>query len=65
MYNYCNHTVGQNQIKVVFDSEYAWVVHLEGYDRISQYYFHPGDYNTDSNEEDNSSGDSEDGKVED
>jgi hypothetical protein len=46
-------------------SEYAWVVNLEGYDRISQYYFRPGDYNTDSNEEDNSSGDGEDGEVED
>jgi hypothetical protein len=65
VHNYRTHTVGQNQIKAVFDSEYARVVNLEGYDRISQYYFHPGDYNTDSNEEDNSSGDDEDGEVED
>ena len=64
VHNYCTHTVGQNQIKSVFDSEYARVVNLEGYDRISQYYFRPGDYNTDSNEEDNS-GDDEDGKEED
>jgi hypothetical protein len=66
VYNYRTHTVGQNQIKAVFGcSEYARVVNLEGYDRISQYYFRPGDYNTDSNEEDNSSGDGEDGEVED
>ncbi len=64
VHNYRTHTVGQNQIKSVFDSEYARVVHLEGYDRISQYYFRPGDYNTDSNEEDNSS-DGKDGEVED
>ncbi len=43
VHNYRTHTMGQNQIKVVFDSEYAWVVNLEGYDRISQYYFRPGD----------------------
>ena len=65
VHNYRTHIVGQNQIKAVFDSEYARVVNLEGYDRISQYYFRPGDYNTDSNEEDNSSGDGEDGEVED
>jgi hypothetical protein len=64
VHNYCTHTVGQNQIKLVFDSEYAWVVNLEGYDHISQYYFCPGDYNTDSNKEDNGS-DDKDGKEED
>ncbi len=55
MHNYCTHTVGQNQIKAVFNSEYAWVVNLEGYDHISQYYFHPGNYNTDSDNDGNSS----------
>ncbi len=57
VHNYCTHTVGQNQIEAVFDSEYAWVVNLEGYDCISQYYFCPGDYNTDSDNNDNSSDD--------
>jgi hypothetical protein len=64
VHSYCTHTVGQNQIKSVFDSEYDRVVILEGYNFISQYYFCPGDYNTDSNEEDNSS-DGKDGKEED
>jgi hypothetical protein len=54
--------MGQNQIKAVFDSEYARVVNLEGYDRISHYYFRPGDYNTDSNDEDNSSDGGDDGE---
>ena len=62
VHNYHTHTVEQNQIKSVFDSEYSQVVNLEGYDHISQYYFRPGDYNTDSNEEDNSS---DDGELED
>ena len=43
VHNHRTHTVGQNQMKAVFDSEYAWVVNLEGYDCISQYYFRPGD----------------------
>ena len=62
VHNFCTHTMGQNQIKAVFDSEYARVVNLEGYDRISQYYFRPGDYNTDSNDEDNSSDGGDDGE---
>ena len=62
VHNFRTHTMGQNQIKAVFDSEYARVVNLEGYDRISQYYFRPGDYNTDSNDEDNSSDGGDDGE---
>ncbi len=29
----------------VFNKEYVWCKNLHGYDRIAQYYFHPGDYN--------------------
>ena len=39
--------IGLNQIKTVFDPEYERYQTLEGYDRISQYYLRPGDYNTD------------------
>jgi hypothetical protein len=57
VHNFCTHPVGQNQIKAVFDSEYARVVNLEGYDCISQCYFCPSDYNTDSNDDNNNSDD--------
>ncbi len=38
--------VGYSQIKTVFDSEYVWCKNLNGYDRIAQYYFRPGDYDS-------------------
>ncbi len=45
--NFRTDVVGFNQIATVFDLEYERVVKLEGYDRISQYYYCPGDYNSD------------------
>ncbi len=30
------------------DPEYVRIQNLNGYDRIAQYYFRPGDYNTDN-----------------
>jgi len=39
--------VGMNQIKTVFFPEYERIHALEGYDRIRQYYFRPGEYDTD------------------
>ena len=44
--------VGFSQIKTVFDPEYVRIESLEGYDRIAQYYFQPGDYNTDVDDDD-------------
>ena len=44
--------VGYNQIATVFDPEYERVVNLDGYDRISQYYYRPGDYNSDDSDND-------------
>ena len=44
--------VGFSQIKTVFDPEYERIITLEGYDRISQYYFRPGDYVTDDEDSD-------------
>jgi hypothetical protein len=49
--------VGYSQFKTVFKSEYVCVENLEGYDRIAQYYFCPGDYDS---EVDGSRGDSND-----
>jgi hypothetical protein len=43
--------VGKNQIKTVFDPEYERIHSLEGYDRIRQYYFQPGQYDTDDNDD--------------
>jgi len=41
----------------VFDPEYARIQNIEGYDRIAQYYFRPGDYDS---EVDGSGSDAED-----
>jgi hypothetical protein len=49
--------VSYSQIKTVFDPEYERVANLEGYDRIAQYYFCPGDYDS---EVDGSGGESND-----
>jgi hypothetical protein len=43
--------VGMNQIKTVFDPEYERIHALEGYDCIRQYYFQPGEYDTDDNDD--------------
>jgi hypothetical protein len=47
IHNYWTELVGFNQINTVFDPEYVHVQNLDGYDRIAQYYFHPGDYDSD------------------
>ena len=47
VHNYRTEMVGFNQINTVFDPEYVRIQNLNGYDRIAQYYFRPGDYNTD------------------
>ena len=43
--------VGKNQIKTVFDPEYEQIHALEGYDCIRQYYFQPGEYDTDNDDD--------------
>ena len=55
--NFCTDYVGMNQIKTVFNSLYVCMENLEDYDWIAQYYFKPGDYNIDDNEEDGSDND--------
>jgi hypothetical protein len=37
----------------VFDPEYARIENLQGYDRIAQYYFRPGDYDSDVDDDGN------------
>jgi len=59
IHNYCTELVGFNQINTVFDSEYVRIHNLEGYDRIAQYYFTPGEYNSDDNDDGNSDGSDE------
>jgi len=56
IHNYRTELVGFNQINTVFDSEYVRIHNLEGYDRIAQYYFRPGEYNSDNNDDGNSDG---------
>ena len=41
--NYRTEYIGYNQIQTVFDPEYVRCENLQGYDRISQYYFRPGE----------------------
>ena len=52
IHNLQTEIVGKNQIKTVFDPEYERIQTLRGYDRIRQYYFEPGDYNTDDEDND-------------
>jgi hypothetical protein len=47
IHNYHTELVRFNQINTVFDLEYVRIQNLEGYDRIAQYYFRPGEYNSD------------------
>jgi hypothetical protein len=56
VHNYRTEMVGFNQINTVFDPEYVRIQNLHGYDRIAQYYFCPGDYNSDDDNEDNDDG---------
>ena len=44
IHNFKTEIVGLNQIKTVFDPEYEQCINLEGYDRISQYYRRPEDF---------------------
>ncbi len=46
VHNFWTNYVGYNQIKSVFEPEYVRIENLEGYDRIAQHYFHPGDYDS-------------------
>ena len=56
IHNFWMEVVGFSQIKTVFDPEYERIITLEGFDRISQYYLHPGDYVTEDEDSDEDSG---------
>ena len=44
----------------MFDPEYVCVANLHGYDRIAQYYFRPGEYDSEvDGDDDTSSNDDE------
>jgi hypothetical protein len=51
IHNYRTELVGFNQINTVFDSEYVRLQNMEGYDRIAQYYFRPGEYISDDSDD--------------
>ncbi len=57
VHNFRTCYVGFSQIEPVFNPEYERVANLEGYDRVSQYYFCLGD---DDSEVDGSGGESND-----
>ncbi len=59
IHNYRTELVGFNQINTLFDSEYVRIHNLEGHDRITQYYFRPGEYNSDDNDDGYSNGSDE------
>jgi hypothetical protein len=61
VHNFRTDYVGYNQIQTVFDPEYVRVENLEGYDHISQYYFCPGDYDSEA-DRDGTDNDNENGK---
>jgi hypothetical protein len=44
IHNFRSAYAGRSQIATVFDPEYVRIENLQGYDRISRYYFRPGDY---------------------
>jgi hypothetical protein len=46
VHNFRTDYVGYSQIKTVFDPEYVRMENLQGYNQIAQYYFCPGDYNS-------------------
>jgi hypothetical protein len=52
IHNFCTEHVGYSQIKTVIDPKYAWVENLVGYDQIAQYYFQPGDCNSEEDWDD-------------
>jgi hypothetical protein len=52
LYNFCTKLIGLPQIKAVFDPEYERNQTLSGYDRIYQYYFILGDYDTSDEDDD-------------
>jgi hypothetical protein len=50
VHNFRTDYVGYSQMKTVFDSKYVRCENLYGYDRIAQYYFRPGDYDSEVDE---------------
>jgi hypothetical protein len=46
IHNFHTGYVGYSQIKTVFGSKYVWCKNLHGYERIAQYYFWPGVYDS-------------------
>ncbi len=63
VHNYWTEMVGFNQINTVFDPENVRIQNLNGYNRIAQYYFCPGDYNTDDDSDRDNNNTSNEGSI--
>jgi hypothetical protein len=61
VHNFRTDYVGYNQIRTAFDPEYVRIKNLQGYGRISQFYFRPGDYDS-KVDRDGTDNDNENGK---
>jgi hypothetical protein len=61
VHNFRTDYIGYSQIQTVFGPEYIWVKNLQGYNRIVQYYFRPGEYDSkaDGDNENGSNGNSD------
>jgi hypothetical protein len=46
VHNFRTDYIGYNQIRTIFEPEYVRIKNLQGYDRIAQYYFCLGDYDS-------------------
>ena len=53
IHNFCTDIVGSIQIKIVFGQEYKRFITLDGYDRISNYYLQPEDFESDTDVDEN------------
>ena len=48
VHNFWTDYVGYSQIQTVFGPEYVRVENCQGYDQIAQYYFRPGEYDSEA-----------------
>jgi len=55
VHNYRKELIGYSQIQTVFDPEYVRCENVQGCDRISQYYFRPGEYDSEIDDDGNES----------
>ena len=57
VHNFQTDYVSYSQIQTVFGPEYVRVESLQGYNQIAQYYFRPGEYDSEADMDDDNGGD--------